>query len=134
GAWTPTTTPAGDSGILFPTAFANAPVRRGVRFEVNGTRVPLVHAPAGLPDPLRGFQAGSLPALVSRSVARQAVDRLLTIEVAGKLVPIFVVGDATLFPSIVDDPHEFVVLDYDTLFAALNADQPGVLAPTEAWS
>jgi hypothetical protein len=133
-AWNPTTAPDGTSGILFPTAFANAPVRSGVRFEVNGTRLPLVHVPAGLPNPLPGFQTGPLPALVSGPVARQAVDRLLTVDIAGKLVPISVVGKADLFPSIVDQPHGFLVIDYETLFAALNADQPGVLAPTEAWS
>jgi hypothetical protein len=134
GGWTPTTSPDGTSGVLFPKQFSRAPVRRGVRFEVNGTRLPLVHAPSGLPDPLSGFQSGPVPALAGGPVAAQAVDRLVTLVVAGKLVPLSIVGRADLFPSVVDRPHDFVVVDYDTLFAALNADQPGIVTPTEAWS
>jgi ABC-type antimicrobial peptide transport system permease subunit len=44
-----------------------------------------------------------------------------------------VIGRARLFPTIVDRPDDFVVVDYDTLFAALNSDQPGLAAPTERW-
>src|SRR5205823_5264413 len=105
-----------------------------VRFEVNGTRLPLVHPGAGLPDAFLGFQTGAVPALASGSVAAQATGGLLTLVVAGKTLPVRLVGRADLFPSIVADPHDFLVLDYDTLFAALNADQPGLVTPTEAWS
>jgi ABC-type antimicrobial peptide transport system permease subunit len=77
---------------------------------------------------------GALPALASGPVAHQAVAGLATLVVAGRALPLRLVGRAGLFPSIVNDPHDFVVLDYDTLFAALNADQPGTVVPTEAWS
>ena len=133
-SWKPTIAPDGTSGILFASHFAHAPVARGVRFRVNGTRQPLVHPAAGLPPPSPGFQIGELSALASRPVADQAVNGLVTLVVAGKAVPLHLVGRAGLFPSIVNDPHDFVVIDYDTLFAALNADQPGLAVPTEAWS
>jgi hypothetical protein len=133
-SWNPTVAPDGTSGILFPRDFARGPIAHGIRFEVNGTRLPLVHPDAGLPDPSAGFQVGELPALASGPVADQAVDGLVTLVVAGKPVPLRLIGSADLFPSIVDEPHNFVVLDYDTLFAALNSDQPGIVVPNEAWS
>ncbi|HZC29304.1 MAG TPA: hypothetical protein VE269_06155, partial [Gaiellaceae bacterium] len=133
-SWRPTVAPDGTTGILFPRDFGRAPVAHGVRFEVNGTRLPLVHPAAGLPYPSTGFQVGDLPALASGPVADQAVNGLVTLVVAGKPVPLRLIGRAKFFPSVVEDPHRFVVIDYDTLFAALNADQPGILVPNEAWS
>jgi len=44
-----------------------------------------------------------------------------------------VAATATQFPSVVRNPSGFVVVDYDTLFAALNADRPGTAVPSEAW-
>jgi len=134
GSWNPTVAADGTSGDLYPATFRNAPVANGVRFEISGTRLPLVHPPAGLVEPLSGFQTGALPALAGGPVAAQAVDGLVTLVVAGKEVPVRVIGRADLFPSIVNGPHDFVVLDYDTLFAALNVDQPGIVAPSEAWT
>jgi len=134
GSWKTTVAPDGTAGILIAQRFTHAPVRRGVRFEVNGSREPLVHPGAGLPEPAAGFEVGELPALASGPVAHQAVNGLVTLVVAGKAVPLRVIGRADLFPSIVDDAHDFLVVDYDTLFAALNADQPGLAVPTEAWS
>jgi hypothetical protein len=133
-SWRPTVAPDGTSGVLSAQGFAHAPIARGIGFWVNGTREPLVHPAAGLPQPSPGFQIGELPALASGSVASQAVNGLATLVVAGKSVPLHLVGRADLFPTIVNDQHDFVVLDYDTLFAALNADQPGLVVPTEAWS
>jgi hypothetical protein len=49
-------------------------------------------------------------------------------------LPLRVIGSADLFPTIVHDPHRFVVVDYATLYAALNSDQPGIVVPNEAWS
>jgi predicted lysophospholipase L1 biosynthesis ABC-type transport system permease subunit len=40
---------------------------------------------------------------------------------------------ARLFPTIVNRPHDFLVVDYDTLFAALNSDRPGLAVPSERW-
>jgi hypothetical protein len=134
GMWNPTVAPDGTSGDLFPQWFRDAPVAEGVRFEISGTRLPLVHPPTGLQEPLSGFQTGTLPTLVGGPVDAQSVDGLLTLVVAGKAVPVHVIGTAQLFPSIVNRPHDFVVVDYDTLFAALNADQPGIVVPSEAWS
>jgi hypothetical protein len=133
-SWQPTVAPDGTAGILFPRAFAHAPVVHGVRFAVNGTRLPLVHPDTGLPIPPPGFTVGVLPALASGPVARQAVDGQLTLVVAGKPLPLHLIGSADLFPSIATDPHHFVILDYETLFAALNADEPGVVVPNEAWA
>ena len=133
GQWNPTTSPDGTSGMLYPMRFRNAPVAAGTRFELGGTFQPLVHPPAGLPPPLSGFQTGPVPGLAGGPVADQAVDGLVTLVVAGKAVPVHVIGRARLFPTIVNHPRNFVVLDYDTLFAALNSDQPGLAAPTERW-
>ena len=47
-------------------------------------------------------------------------------------MPLRVAATARLFPTVTETPREFVVVDYDTLFAALNLDQPGVAAPSEA--
>ena len=132
-AWNATTLPTGTAGIVYAKRFARAPVARGTRFEVNGTFSPLIHPAAGLPTPLPGFTTGALPALVSPSVAAHAADGLVTLVVAGKQLPVRVRGTADLFPTIVDHSSSFVVMDYDTLFAALNTDQPGIATPTEAW-
>jgi hypothetical protein len=75
----------------------------------------------------------ALPGLAGGPIAAQAVDRVVTVDVAGHQVPVRVVGEASLFPTVVDRPSSFVVLDYDTLFAALNADRPGTAVPSEAW-
>jgi hypothetical protein len=58
---------------------------------------------------------------------------LVTLDLLDKQIPLRVVGSARLFPTIVRRSSSFVVLDYDTLFAALNADEPGLAAPSEAW-
>jgi hypothetical protein len=108
-------------------------VRHGVEFELAGTFQPLVHPTFGLPDPRPGFVIGDVPALASAPVAGAAVERLLVLDVAGKQVPVRVVGSAKLFPTVLDRPGSFLVMDYDTLFAALNADEPGLVVPSEAW-
>ena len=131
--WNPTMSPDGRTGVLFPRAFRNAPVGAGTRFEPSGTFQPLIHPAAGLPPPLSGFQTGAVPALAGGPVADQTVDDLVTLVVAGKAVPLRVVGRARLFPTIVQHPRDFVVIDYDTLFAALNSDQPGIAVPNERW-
>jgi hypothetical protein len=119
----------GDSGggyLLTDAPFdPGAPVRHGLQFWLNGTATPLVRPAVGLPR--------ALPALVSPSVAAQAVDGRLTVDLQGREVPVRVAGVATRFPTVVRTPDDFVVLDYDTLFAALNADRPGFAAPAEAW-
>jgi hypothetical protein len=133
-SWTATTLPTGTSGLAYATEFRNAPVRRGLRFEINGTLQPVLHPGAGLPPPLPGFMTGALPALVSRPIGTQAVDRLFTVDVAGRTIPLHVIGTSRLFPTIVKDPTHFVVIDYATLFAALNSDNPGIVTPNEGWS
>lgn len=132
-AWNATTLPTGTAGLVYAKRFTSAPVARGLRFEVNGTFQPLIHPAAGLPTPLPGFSTGALPAVVAPSVAAQAAGGLVTLVVAGKPLPVRVVGTAKLFPTIVARRSSFVVFDYDTLFAALNADQPGIATPTESW-
>jgi hypothetical protein len=44
-----------------------------------------------------------------------------------------VAATARLFPTVKDQPSRFIVVDYDSLFAALNVDQPGRAVPSEAW-
>ncbi len=131
--WTETTSPDGTSGILNAWRFEGSPVAHGVRFELNGTLQPLIHPRFGLPEVLPGFQSGAVPAIASNPVASEAVDGLLTLDLSGKQIPVDVVGTAHMFPTVVDTPDRFVLLDFDTLFAALNAIQPGIAPPSEAW-
>jgi hypothetical protein len=131
--WTATTAPDGTSGVVSASQFERGPVRNGIRFDLIGTRRPLIHPSFNLPDPLPGFENGAIPALAGGPVADEAVDGLLAVDVPGKRLPVRVTGRASLFPAIVDRPSSFIVLDYDTLFAALNADQPGLALPNEAW-
>jgi hypothetical protein len=119
----------GDSGggfLLTGAPFEpGAPVRRGLQFSLNGTVTPLVRPTVHLPR--------ALPALVSATVAAQAVDGELTIGLEGRELRVRVAAVASRFPTVLRTPDDFVVLDYDTLFAALNADRPGFASPTEAW-
>jgi hypothetical protein len=57
----------------------------------------------------------------------------VTLNLRGKQLLVRIVGRARLFPTITARPSSFLVLDYDTLFAVMNADQPGLALPTEAW-
>jgi hypothetical protein len=123
------TAAAGDTGggfLLTDAPFdADAPVGQGLQFSLNGTATPLIRPSVGLPR--------ALPALVSPSVAAQAVDGRLTVDLEGRELPVRVAAVASRFPTVLRAPDDFVVLDYDTLFAALNADRPGFASPTEAW-
>jgi hypothetical protein len=124
--WKPAAGDEGGGFLLTHAPFeANAPVGQGLQFWLNGTATPLVRPAVGLPR--------ALPALVSPSVAAQAVDGKLTVDLEGRELPVRVAAVATRFPTVVRTPDDFVVLDYDTLFAALNADRPGFASPTEAW-
>jgi hypothetical protein len=123
------TAAAGDEGggfLLTDAPFEpDAPVRQGLQLALNGTATPLVRPAVDLPR--------ALPALVSTSVAAQAVDGELTVGVEGRELRVRVAAVASRFPTVLRTPDDFVVLDYDTLFAALNADRPGFASPTEAW-
>jgi hypothetical protein len=132
-AWTPSRTPDGSAGVLVTESLADAPIGRSLRFDLNGTFRPLIHPKIGLPLPDPGFQEGPLPVLAAGPLAAQAVDRLLTVDLPGMPIEARVVATARLFPTITDHESSFLVVDYDTLFAALNADEPGLAAPTEAW-
>lgn len=98
-------------------------VERGLRFELRGTATPLIHP--RVPD--------VVPALVSGDVARLAVDDRLSLAGFAREVPIQVIATASLFPSVLETPRSFIIVDYDTLFAVLNAGQPGIARPGEAW-
>jgi hypothetical protein len=101
------------------------PVRSAIRYDRNGTSVPLLRRGAHLPNPI--------PALVSPSVAASAVDARATIVYAGSLpLAIKVVAVARYFPTITDGSR-FIVLDYETAYAALNDVFPGSAPPSEAW-
>jgi hypothetical protein len=131
--WTPTTSPNGTAGLLLTQPLQHAPITRSLRFYLYGTFQPLIHPRLGLPLPRPGFENGPVPALASGPLAAQAVDRLLTIDLPGKQIAARVAGSARLFPTITEGQSSFVVFDYDTLFAVMNADQPGLAAPSEAW-
>jgi hypothetical protein len=127
GDWTAGT--PGGSGAPSPVIAApfprSAPVDDGVHFDLTSTVLPLIRPPIRLPH--------ALPALASGPVAATAVDGRITVDVLGRQLPLRVVGSADLFPSVVEPPKYFVVLDYETAFAALNVDYPGFSLPSEAW-
>jgi hypothetical protein len=103
----------------------DAPADAGIHVELTSTVLPLIRPPIPLPE--------ALPALASGSVAAYGVDRTVTVDVLGRQLPLRIVSGAQLFPTVIERPTAFVVLDYDTLFAALNIDRPGSSVPTEAW-
>jgi hypothetical protein len=103
----------------------DAPSDAGIHVELTSTVLPLIRPPIPLPE--------ALPALASGSVAASGVDRTVTVDVFGRQLPLRIVSGAQLFPTVIERPTAFVVLDYDTLFAALNIDRPGSSVPTEAW-
>jgi hypothetical protein len=133
GSWKEAQSADGATGVLAPWRFTHAPVERGIRFDFNGTLRALIHPKVGLPAPSAGFEVGEVRALAGPPAAAQAVDGTLTLDVAGRQLPVRVVGRARLFPTVLERPSRFLVLDYDTLFAALNADRPGTALPNEAW-
>src|ERR671923_187280 len=126
-SWTAAESDTGQGGYLvmdapFPVG---APEKQGLELDLNGTLTPLIRPSLGLP--------AALPALVGGTVAQQAVDGKLTVDLAGRSLSVRVAATASRFPTVVRNPDGFVVLDYDTVFAALNVDRPGSAVPTEAW-
>jgi hypothetical protein len=119
-------------GILLSREFAGAPIAHGSHFLLNGTSVPLVRQPVDLATAGAGSSTYLLPALAGPSPFGLAVDRQLTVDVLGQELRLRPIGRASLFPTVTSDPGAFLVVDYATLFAALNADQPGLAPPTEA--
>jgi hypothetical protein len=117
--------PQAARGFLTTWRTPDAPVWRALRFDLNQTALPLIRPALRLPE--------ALPALASGRVAARAVDGFLGVQLRGLDVKLRVIGTAERFPSMVERPSRFVVVDYDTLFAALNADGPGLAPPTEAW-
>ena len=114
-----------------------------VRFHLraNSTAVPLVRPGVNL---TRSAEAGGLsgaegvaryviPVLAGTTFAAAAVDGALDVDLRGQPLRLQIVADANLFPTIIDDPTAFAVADFDTLFAALNADAPGSAVPSETW-
>jgi hypothetical protein len=114
-----------EGGFLTTVDPPGAPVRRRVRFALRGTQRPLMRPAIEFAD--------AVPALVSGPVGRLAVDGRVTLRFEGVELPLRPVASSRLFPTIVRRPSSFAVVDYETLFAALNADTPGAAAPSEAW-
>lgn len=130
GSWSPLPTPLGwaaraGAGSVEVYEIASGPVRGLTQFNLRGSPLALIHPDIGLPE--------ALPGAVSRSVAAAAVDGRVTINLGGTTVPVRVAGRARFFPTVVDRASDFIVLDYATLFATLNAARPGVALPSEAW-
>lgn len=112
---------AGSAGGSVEVLSANGPLQ----FLLEDTPHALIRPSPPLPNPL--------PALASGPIAAAAVDGTITLSLQGKEIRARVAGSARLFPTVVEQPSRFVVVDYDTLFAALNVDQPGLAVPSEAW-
>jgi hypothetical protein len=117
----------GLAGILNPRGFPDGPDRRGHRFTYNGTRAPMIRPQLELP--------GALPALLGPLPASRVVDGLVSVSLTGPGVTIALkpAATSTLFPTAIDHPSSFAVVDYDALFALLNRDRPGTAEPSEAW-
>lgn len=122
--WATSPTP-GRRSILYATEPRDAPVTRAVRLELNGGGAAFIRPKSAL--------AQQLPALLSPEVAALAVDGVVTLDLLGRRIRVRDAGRAELFPTVVETPRRFAVLDYETLFTALNLDQPGVAPPSEAW-
>lgn len=120
-------------GIVLAHDFRRAPIVHGIHFLLSGTSVPLVRLPVALETTSGNSTIYSLPALAGPAPTRLAVDRQLTVDVLGQQLRLGVTGQASLFPTITTDPQAFIVVDYQSLFAALNADQPGLAPPSDAW-
>jgi hypothetical protein len=112
-------------GAVYEPDLTGAPVDHGIRYEVQGAPLSLIRPESPVP--------GAVPGLVSPSVASAAAGGTITLELLGKEISVRVAATAELFPTAVARPSNFVVLDYDALFAALNVDQPGLAVPSEAW-
>jgi hypothetical protein len=119
--------PGGELGAagFVDTLPPHAPAGGGFRFDFNGTLLPLAHPPVPVPH--------ALPAVAGPAVAAAAVDRLVTVDIPGGQLRLRVVGRSQLFPTVTDAPTQFLAVDYDTLFAALNVDSPGRAVASEAW-
>jgi hypothetical protein len=122
--WTGRQTGGPPTGVLVRT-FRRGPGGPGTRLELTGALNVRMRPRLGLPE--------ALPALASGPVAATAVDAVLTVDLLGRPVPVRVAGRARLFPTIIERPTFFLVLDYEMLFAALNVDQAGLARPGEAW-
>jgi hypothetical protein len=122
--WTTAPGNYGGSSVL-PAGFAHAPIRRGIQASFTEIGVPLLRPGYSLP--------AALPAIASPDLAARAVDGHLSVSVRGYRLTLDVVGRSRLFPTVTRRPQSFVVLDYATLFAALNAYTPRNVEPTEAW-
>jgi hypothetical protein len=113
-------------GRTVSSDFGRAGHGLGIRYYLDGTFRAFVRPRIELPR--------ALPALVSEEVARAVVDGRLSVDLpVGAALSIEVVGTAELFPTVTESPERFLVLDYDTLFAALNVEYPGEAPPSEAW-
>ncbi len=113
------------SGAVIAAPFQRAPVGRGIHVDLTSSSLPLIRPATPLPE--------ALPALASPSAAAAQVSGTVTVDLLGRQLPLRIVGRTDLFPTVTERPESFVVLDYATLFAALNVDQPGSARPSEAW-
>ena len=112
--------PSGES-VLVPAGFRGGPVARGVSATFFPIGVSLIRPRVDLPE--------ALPALAGPDVPSGRVD----LKIAGVDVPLDVRARSRLLPTVTERPRRFVLVDYDTVFAFLNATQPGLMEPSEAW-
>ena len=112
-------------GSTEPMRTTYGPVKERLQFLLEDTHHALIRPSLPLPEPV--------PILASEAVAAAAVDGIMTLNLQGREIQARVAATARLFPTVTERPSRFVVADYETLFAALNLDQPGLAVPTEAW-
>jgi hypothetical protein len=123
-SWTTPPSP-GQRGSVFSHLVFTGPVDRATQYLIAGGTTPFIRPRSGLPT--------ELPALASPAVAAVSVDGLVTLEVLGQELRVRAVATSRFFPTVVDAPDRFVVLDYNRLFTALNLEHPGLAPPSEAW-
>jgi hypothetical protein len=98
---------------------------RGRHFSLGGTTAPFIRPALALP--------AQLPALAGPTVAAASVDGVATVSVLGQNLRVRIVAQSSLLPTVTSTPSSFIVIDYATLFAVLNLDNPGQAPPSEAW-
>lgn len=134
--WTAPVVTGGRSAFVnAETLGPSAPVDRASRFFLNGSPSLLLHPALQVPQSGGEEQERRyvLPALISSGLSGRVVDQRLSLELLGEQFRIKVVGEGELFPTVTDDSANFLVLDYQALFATLNHDDPGNAPPSEAW-
>lgn len=123
--WATTTDPFARNARVRVARLRTGPVGEALVVDRNGTSLPILRRRVAIP--------AAIPVLASPGVAASAVDGE-TSFVYGGLSPVRVrvVATTQLFPTITGG-RRFIVADYETAYAVLNAIFPGITPPSETW-